>query len=59
MDKEYVRLNGAKVFVDTIESITPVWSLISPDTAPEYKVTCKSGASYQITNKAAKNARLI
>lgn len=57
MDRAYVMLNGAKVFVDAIESVTPYSWL--PNMTPDYKVRCKSGATYTITKRVAQKYGLI
>jgi hypothetical protein len=55
--REYVWLNGTKVFVDAIESITPYRWI--PNTTPDYKVRCKSGATYCISKRDAQKYGLI
>ena len=55
MERKKVDLNGSMVFVDAIESITPIFY----EGNTEYKVRCKSGATYQITKYTATRAELI
>ena len=57
MERKSVTLNGVKVYVDAIESIAPAYNLAT--NCPEYVVTCKSGAKYQISEHAAKANELI
>ena len=57
MERKSVTLNGVKVYVDAIESIAPTYNLAT--NCPEYVVTCKSGAKYQITEHAARVYELI